>query len=796
MEEKNYITGVVEAVFFENASNYYKVMAVDIKETNLDYQEPTITVTGNFGDIQSDTLYRFTGHLVDHPKYGQQFQAESYTKEMPSSRQGLIHYLSSAQFPGIGKRTAEVIVDTLGDDALTLIDNDESVLDQVPHLNAKKKEVLIEGIRENYGMEQTILKLIGYGFGNQIAFRIYQAYKMDTLEMIQENPYQLVKDIRGVGFHRADELAEQLGIEAHSVQRIEAGVLHTIEEHCYQSGDMYMDLRDVMAQTKVLLEESRPYELSFKEIGDVILDMVNQGALQHDERCIYLNELYHAEQGVAASVVRLIDQEQMAYNKEEIEEIIQEIEEAQHLQYGKSQKEAIISALQSPLFVLTGGPGTGKTTIIKGIVSAYAKLNNISLADCNEDDFPIKLAAPTGRAAKRMSETTQLPACTIHRLLGLGMEEELLDSEVTIQGGLVIIDEVSMVDTQLMNLLLKAILKGTQIILVGDKNQLPSVRPGQVISDLLSVAAIPKCELNQIYRQGSESSIIPLAHDVCEGIFSADFTKNYPDRSYFACHSQQIDQMIEKIVARAQDKGFTPWQIQVLAPMYRGNAGIDHLNEVMQNLFNPLEGNKKSLVWREMEYRVGDKVLHLVNSPEENVFNGDMGMITAINLASEGNENGDEMIIDFDGNEVTLTRSDAHRITLAYCCSIHKSQGSEFKMVILPMVHQYAKKMLQRNLLYTAITRSKEKLILIGEEDVFRYCVDHTGIERKTNLAKWLNERFGYEEEQAAVIEVDEQLEDYEVEPCLTVEMVEKHLVPAMIGMNGVTPYDFLEKDK
>lgn len=794
--EPEYILGVVQAVFYENTSNYYKVMAVEIKETNLDYDEDEITITGNFGDIQSETLYRFEGKLTTHPKYGKQFQAEKYAKEMPSSKQGLIQYLSSAQFPGIGKRTAEVIIDSLGENALEEINRDESVLNQVPHLNDKKRKVIIEGVRENYGMEQVILKLHEYGFGNQVAFNIYQSYKMDTLEIIHENPYQLVKDIRGVGFQRADELAEQLGIAAHSEQRLEAGVLHTLEENCYNSGDTYMELRDLMAEAKALLEKSRPYELTFKEIGDAILAMINQGDLHHDERQIYLNELYYAEQGIAANIVRLLDQKDQQYPEEDLLEALQEVEEEQGIQYGDSQKEAIISALKAPLFVLTGGPGTGKTTIIKGIVSVYAKLNELSLniKDYDEDEFPLRLAAPTGRAAKRMIETTQLPASTIHRLLGLGMEEDYFETEVKIQGGLVIIDEVSMVDTQLMNLLLQAILRGTQLILVGDKNQLPSVRPGQVLSDLLAVGAIPKCELTQIFRQGSQSSIIPLAHDVCEGIFPADFTKNYADRSYFASSSQQIDQMIEVIVQRARDKGFTPWDIQVLAPMYRGSAGIDHLNEVLQEIFNPLQEKTKTLNWGGTQYRVGDKILHLVNSPEENVFNGDMGMVTAIDLASEGNENGDEMIVDFDGNEVTFTRSDAHRITLSYCCSIHKSQGSEFKMVILPMVHQYAKKMLQRNLLYTAITRSKEMLILLGEEDVFRYCVDHTGIERKTNLAHWLNERLPYSEvETDEQLVVDEDSEDYEVEAVLTMEKIEKHLIPAMIGMGDVTPYDFLE---
>ena len=319
---------------------------------------------------------------------------------------------------------------------------------------------------------------------------------------------------------------------------------------------------------------------------------------------------------------------EIKYEPKEIKKNIRRIEKMFGIQYGDSQEEAISEAIRSPLFILTGGPGTGKTTVINGIVHLFAELNGLDLdpTKYTQEIFPILLAAPTGRAAKRMNETTGLPASTIHRLLGLnGREKTPSISTKELDGGLLIVDEMSMVDTWLANTLFKAIPTNMQVILVGDKDQLPSVGPGQVLHDLLEIDQIPKIELNQIYRQGDGSSIIPLAHEIKEGRLPADFTKNQKDRSFFASDAYQIEPLISKIVEKAKNKGFTAQDIQVLAPMYRGAAGIDALNKMMQNIFNPGGGNRKEVHWNDTVYRIGDKVLHLVNTPELNVFNGDMG---------------------------------------------------------------------------------------------------------------------------------------------------------------------------
>lgn len=742
-EEMPYFVGTVAAIFFQNPSNFYKVLLVRVTETTADYREKEIVVTGSFGDVQENELYRFYGELVDHPKYGRQLKVERYEQEKPTTANGIVGYLSSEKFPGIGKKTAEKIVELLGEDAIEKIIADPSVLKQISGLTKPKREMIAETIRLNHGMDQVIMGLNRYGFGSQLAFSIYQTYKNEALDIIQENPYQLVEDIEGIGFKRADNLAEQLGIAADSPRRIRAAILHQIFQHAVQTGDTYVPAEMLLSQTIRILETSRPIEIQPDQVATVIIQLVEEGKIQQEGTNLYDNSLFFSEWGIGNSIQRLLSRKkEIKYPEKEVKKNIRRIEKVFGIQYGESQEKAISEAVHSPLFILTGGPGTGKTTVINGIVNLFAELNGLELdpKKYTQEIFPILLAAPTGRAAKRMNETTGLPASTIHRLLGLnGREKSPTVSTKELEGGLLIIDEMSMVDTWLANTLFKSIPTNMQVILVGDKDQLPSVGPGQVLHDLLEIDQIPKMELNQIYRQGDGSSIIPLAHEIKEGQLPADFTKNQRDRSFFRSDAYTIEPLIAKIVEKAKNKGFTAQDIQVLAPMYRGPAGIDALNKMMQNIFNPGRDGRKEVHWNDTVYRIGDKVLQLVNTPELNVFNGDMGEITGIVLAKDSEDKIDELVIQFDANEVTYKRNEWNKITLSYCCSIHKSQGSEFKMVILPMVHQY-QRMLQRNLLYTAVTRSKELLILLGEENAYATCVKNESASRKTTLKKRIEE--------------------------------------------------------
>lgn len=737
-QTETFISGQIVAIFFQNPSNFYKVMLVKVTDTNTNYQEDEIVVTGSFGQVQEEESYRFVGQLVDHAKYGQQYQVTSYQQDKPTSSNGLITYLSSSKFPGIGRKTAETMIDTLGDEIIDLILERPERLAEVPGLTKAKREMILEMLRLNYGMEQIVIGLNKYGFGSQLAMAIYQKYQEETLTIIQENPYQLTEDIEGIGFKKADNMAEQLGLGHDAPARLRAAIRHELMATSMETGNTFIEAEALLQRAIKTLETSRPFEIKPDSVANEIIQLVNEGKIQQEGTRLYENTLYFSEWGIGTSIQRLLSRKKtIKYDNDEVDKTIRLIEKTNDISYGESQITAIKAAIKAPLFILTGGPGTGKTTVINGIVNLFAELNGLSLdiMDYHDSIFPILLAAPTGRAAKRMNETTGLPASTIHRLLGLtGREKAATLAPKELEGGLLIVDEMSMVDTWLANTLLKSIPTNMQVIFVGDKDQLPSVGPGQVLHDMLAIADIPSCELVDIYRQGDGSSIIPLAHQVKAGKLPADFTKNQKDRSFFPASAYQIEEVIRQIVTRAQGKGFTSQDIQVLAPMYRGVAGIDNLNKMMQEIFNPNDtGQRKEVVWNDKVYRIGDKVLHLVNSPEANVFNGDMGKIVGITYAKEAADKVDELTLEFDTNEVVYKRNEWNKITLAYACSIHKAQGSEFKMVILPMVKQY-QRMLQRNLLYTGLTRSKELLILIGEGQAYLDCVVNEGDNRLTSL--------------------------------------------------------------
>jgi len=816
--EEKYFVGKVIAIFFQNPTNFYKVVLIKLLDTNTDYRQDEVVVTGSFGNLQEEEIYRFFGDLVIHPKYGEQVRVSSYQKEQPTSASGVAHFLASNKFPGIGKKTAEKIVDLLGEEAIDKILADPSLLEQIDGLSEKKSNMLLETLRLNYGMDKVIVGLGKYGFGSQLSFAIYQTYKNETLEIIAENPYQLVEDIDGVGFKKADNIAEQLGIGASSDKRIRAAIFHQVFQQSVETGNTYINANDLLPQVIDLLENSRPVQMNVDQVADGVIQLVEEGKIQQEGTNLYENSLYFAEWGISSSIKRLLKRKkEITYPEKKLNQELKKLEKQLAITYGDSQAVAIKAALRSPLFILTGGPGTGKTTVINGIVQLFAKLNDVELdpSQYTEETFPILLAAPTGRAAKRMNETTGLPSSTIHRLLGISHMDNHPDFDETdreLEGGLLIVDEMSMVDTWLANVLFKAVPTNMQVILVGDKDQLPSVGPGQVLHDLLEIEKIPQQELIDIYRQGDGSSIIPLAHAIKNGELPSDFTQNQKDRSFFSCNVSQVEDLISQIVLKAKLKGFSPQDIQVLAPMYKGSAGINALNKMMQEIFNPNEKKqKKEVVFNEVVYRIGDKVLQLVNSPEDNVFNGDMGVVVGIVYAKDSEDKVDELVIAFDANEVTYQRKEWSKITLSYCCSIHKAQGSEFKMVILPMVNQF-RRMLQRNLLYTAVTRSKEMLILLGEPTAYKRCVDQVSTLRLTGLkGKILADKTTAAEMAAEVQDIKKEKESSpfsaqikpevkkrveksqagSTEKVLTSQLIALNKIDPMVGMGRLTPYDF-----
>ena len=709
----------------------------------------------------------------------------SYKPEILSSKDGVIAYLAGDHFEGIGKKTAEKIVSQLGENAVDKLLNDPKVADELG-LSAKQKENLLAGITADNGAEHTLIGLSTLGFSEKMAGKLFEKYREKTLDVIHENPYQLVYDIEGFGFERADQLAIKLGVAATAEVRLAAAIFASMAQLSLFLGNTYTDGATLLKEALRLLE-SRPEPIEPELLADQLLKMGEKGQVISDDGRIYLRRYYEAEYAIAEELKRLAtkasDQE---VNDAQIDDFIQAIQKDLQITYGPDQKAAIKAAVKAPVFLLTGGPGTGKTTIIMGIVRTFAALHELDLSDTSQT--PILLAAPTGRAAKKMSEATGLPASTIHRLLGLnGREDELPEETKALEGKLLIVDETSMVDTVLLQLLLESIPEQMQVIFVGDRNQLPSVGPGQVFSDLLASETLPQKELAKIYRQGDGSTIIQLAHAVKDGIVPPDLMQKTNDRSFIPCHADQVSSVIEQVVAAALAKQNKVDDVQILAPMYRGAAGITNLNQTLQALLNPKKPQQKEVKFGNNVFRIGDRVLHLVNDPENNIFNGDIGKIVGIELKKDRPKD-DKVLIAFDGQEVEFGRKDLVNLTLAYCMSIHKSQGSEFPIVILPMVQQYSR-MFARNLLYTALTRAKEKLILLGEPEAYAKCIQTLALNRKTTLTTRLWEVLGKPKDSSV-----KEATKVESTPkfILTPALVKKGEIDPMIGMDNLTPADFM----
>ncbi len=732
-----YFSGTIERIIFENASNFFRILLLDIQDTDCeDFDDFEIIVTGTMADVIEGEDYTFWGNLVQHPKYGQQLKISRYERAKPTSK-GLVKYFSSDHFKGIGVKTAQKIVDLYGDETIDKILAEPEKLKEITGLSAKNREAFVTKLQLNYGTELVLAKLAAYGIPNKLAFQIQDTYKGETLEIVEQYPYQLVEDIQGIGFKIADQLAQELGIESDAPERFRAGLIHTLLTQSMETGDTYLEAKDLLAHTIELLENSRQVELDPSLVADELAHLIEEDKVQNVETKIFENSLFFAEEGIRSNLIRLLEKgRQDRFEEEKILDAISQAEDNLGIHYDKIQKQAIFDAITQKVFILTGGPGTGKTTVINGIIAVYSQLHELDLK--KRADLPILLAAPTGRAARRMNELTGLPSATIHRHLGMTGDDDTSHLDDYLDADFIIVDEFSMVDTWLANQLLSNISSNTKLLLVGDAEQLPSVSPGQVLADLLQIPSIPQTKLEKIYRQSQDSTIVTLASQIQKGLLPADFTEKKADRSYFEARNEHIPPMIERITSAAIRSGIPAQDVQVLAPMYRGQAGIDQINSLMQNLINPVEKDQLTFEAPDCQYRQGDRVIHLVNDAENNVFNGDLGYITDLLPAKYTESKQDELTINFDGNEISYQRSEWYKIRLAYAMSIHKSQGSEFPVVILPITRS-SHRMLQRNLVYTAITRAKSKLILLGEKVAFDYAVKNTGTARKT----YLIERFG-----------------------------------------------------
>lgn len=781
--EQSYIKGNIEVILFQNSDNYYTVLKVEVEDSNEDF-ETMATVVGYFPNIVEGETYTFKGQVAEHPRYGKQLKAETFQKEIPQTRDSIVQYLSSDLFKGVGKKTAESIVDTLGDNAIQSILNDASVLEKVPKLSKAKQQQIAEQVSQNQASEQIMIRLNELGFGAKLAMDIYKFYKDETINVIDQNPYQLVYDIRGVGFQKADQLASLVGISYTHPNRLKAGIQYIVEEICIKQGHTYLPKDTLMTESSTLLTKQHETTIDQTMLEDVLSQLIEEKRLINDNDHIAIPSLYYSELKSSQNIYKLMHNQVFmdTFDQSDIQLQIGEIEESNGVTYAEAQKEALEAAMQNKMMILTGGPGTGKTTVIKGIVHLYAALHGISLNydDYGDEDYPVVLAAPTGRASKRLHDATGLEAMTIHRLIGWNQDtkpEDILDNEI--HAKLIIIDEMSMVDTWLFHQFMAAVPEDAQVVLVGDEDQLPSVGPGQVFKDLISSKSLKRINLKEVYRQQDGSSIIALAHNMKAGL-NVDITERFHDRSFIPCHIDQIPEVVRKVVINAVNKGYDMSDIQVLAPMYRGNAGIHKLNKVLQDILNPIENDDtREIHFGDIVYRKGDKVLHLVNRPNDNIFNGDIGVIVGIFWAKENALNKDVVIVDYEGNEITYLKSDLTELTHAYCTSIHKAQGSEFPIVIMPIVKQYFR-MLQKPILYTGLTRAKQSLVFLGDSDAFNIGLKTEGQVRLTRQQSFLEQYFNSEETSSEVISLTEDTM-YSIDP--------------MINMQNVSPYDFMEID-
>lgn len=786
----NEFTGKVNGIVFENSKDLYKILDVEIIGTLSDYSCPDIKVTGNFGDIQINSSYRFEGKLVMHEKFGLQFRANNYKQVLPHEEGSLTKYLSSNKFPGIGKKAATTIIDELGLNALDVLKESPAKIDKLS-LTRKQKDSLLAGLNAMDSYSEVILKLAKYGINKRIAGRVYQLYHGEALAKLEKDPYAAVNDISGFAFKTADMMGSQLDIASDDPRRIKGAVYQVLLDALNGEGDTYVGLAELLTEATKLLQINQ-----FDPIASCINSLQEAGKVIVDGENAALQNIYQTEVDIARLMKNLVekkeDKKREQYDDKKVEQAIKDAEKELKIHYDDTQKLAIKNAVNQPISILTGGPGTGKTTIINGILLVLRKLAEIPSSALYSEDPPFLLAAPTGRAAKRMGEITGISAKTIHRMLGLGIGDTNTQDLNELNGEILIVDEMSMVDMFLFKQLLASIHDTRHIVFVGDKDQLPSVGAGNVFSDLIKSQAFPTTILKQIHRQGDDSTIITLAHDVNEGKDQQALFKKTKNYSFISCRPELVGDAVGQIVKLALKRGFAKDDIQVLSAMYLGNGGVTNLNNVIQAILNPSQPKSKVLEAHNEVFRIGDRILQLQNNPEKDIYNGQIGKIISI----DEDDAKECMIADFDGREVAFSRKDLNDLTRAYAITIHKSQGSEFPLVILNLTMQNFV-MLKRNLLYTAITRAEKNLVLVGDPRAFVAAFKTPGNDRKTGLAAKICQQLGItksldksdqskQHEKAQEMENETDKAEVAEDFVLTPEKIYSGEIDPMIGMENI----------
>ena len=688
---------VIERITYQNPQNGYTVLKAAVKGS-----PDLVTIVGAMPETHVGSVLSLEGFWKMDAKYGRQFSVEKFEETLPATVYGIEKYLGSGLVKGVGPKFAKRIVQKFGKDTLDVIEEHPDSLLEVEGIGKVRVERIKKSWQEQKEIKNIMLFLQGHEVSTAHATKIFKTYGSDSISIVQENPYRLADDIWGIGFKTADQIAEKLGIGKEKFVRLRSGILYTLNK-LSEEGHCYALREQLIGKAEELLEVEAP------ELEMTLDEMLRTQDVIQDEEAIYLPPFYFSEAGCARRLTRLLLAERAV--QLDADRILGQIRQRSRISYDEIQLEAIRTAVSSKVMALTGGPGTGKTTTVKGIISAY------QLAGCR-----VLLAAPTGRAAKRMSEAAGMEAKTIHRLLEYKPPEGYQkNGENPLEGDVLILDECSMIDIMLMYNLLKALPDSMTLILVGDTDQLPSVGAGNVLKDIIASGRIPVVRLTRIFRQAEGSRIIMNAHRINRG--EAIDMRGGKDSDFFFASRDTNEEVVETLV-RWCTKNLPQYyhvdalqDIQVLTPMQRGVCGAANLNQV---------GG--------IQYRLRDKVMQIRNDYDKEVFNGDVGVISKVDMEER------ELTVDFDGRAVVYDASELDELTLAYATTIHKAQGSEYPIVVMPFTMSHFV-MLQRNLLYTGVTRAKKILVLIGERRAVYYAIHHVTTDaRNTKLAQRLQE--------------------------------------------------------
>ncbi len=718
--------GYVENIIYRSEETAYTVF-------ELNAAGETVTCTGTVAAISEGESCRVTGSYVEHAVYGQQLKLDSYEAVAPETEEAMLRYLSSGAIKGIGAALAARIIRRFGSDTMRIIDEEPERLAEVKGISARGAREIAAQAQDKRDLRDAMMFLQQYGITNTMAIRIWKTYGMGIYGILKENPYRLAEDVRGIGFATADLIASRVGIRADSDFRIRSGLLYILSEAAGE-GHSYLPAEEVVRRARRLLQVEEDQILLQMDNLLVERELISRGT---EPRQIYSPRAFREEQQIARMLLELDADRPRDTNMRDPEAVIRRIEEREGLELDDLQREAVLQAVSRTVLLLSGGPGTGKTTTINTIIRML-----------READLTVLLAAPTGRAARRMTEATGYPAMTIHRLLGVrGLPAENgggdggtfeKDRDNPLETDALIIDEMSMVDTHLFYSLLKAVLPGTRLILVGDVDQLPSVGPGRVLQDLMESGAFRTIRLKKIFRQALESDIVVNAHRILEGeMLSLD----NQSRDFFFLERDQVPVIYKHTVDLLQGRlpkyaRCNPWEVQVLTPMRKGNLGVNRLNEVLQSVLNPPSPDRREYTRQEVTFREGDKVMQTRNNyqiawevrgnfgiPVEQgtgIFNGDFGRVEEIDPHAR------TMTVRFDEERmVTYPFSELEDLELAYAVTVHKSQGSEYPAVILPLLSGPSG-LFNRNLLYTAVTRARNCVVILGSREAVRDMIANT----------------------------------------------------------------------